>query len=114
MINNVYEDIFIYNGLTFDGVDELYKKIKKIRLRYIELDKDIKIVYKWYFFCELALLHKADYLKSAMWTYIAGSDESSKINYEKVIEKYEIFNERRNNLFKSKNWLIGNVMIYLD
>ena len=31
MNNNVYEDIFIYNGLTFMGVDDLYKKIKKVK-----------------------------------------------------------------------------------
>ena len=114
MTNNVYEKMFLYNGLTFMGIDDLYKRIKKIRLRYIELDKDIKIVYKWYFFCQLCLLHKADYLKSAMWTYITSSDASSENDYEKVIEKYEVFNERRNSLFKSKNWLISNVMIYLD
>ena len=100
---NVYEDIFVYKKLTFVGVDDLYKKIKKIRERYIELDKDIKIVYKWYFFCELCLLHKADYLKSAMWTYINSNDESCENNYEKVVEKYGEFCDRRNNLFKSKN-----------
>lgn len=103
MSNNVYEEIFLKEKIVFLDVDDLFRRIKEIRQGYLLLEKGVQIVYKWYFFFQLSLLHKADYLKSAMWTYITSDEEFSINNYIKVIEKYEIFDERRNNLFKSKN-----------
>lgn len=103
MSNNVYEEVFLKEKIVFLDVDDLFRRIKDIRHGYLSLEIGEQVVYKWYFFFQLSLLHKADYLKSAMWTYITSDEEFSVNNYIKVIEKYEVFDERRNNLFKSKN-----------
>lgn len=102
MEKDIYEEIFLNKGLAFIGVDDLYRNIKQVRIGYLSLEKGVQNVYKWYFFYQLCIAKDVG-LKSAMWTFINCSDEASDNNYAQVVEKYTLFDERRNNLFKSKN-----------
>lgn len=103
MVENIYEEVFVKEKVVFLGVDDLYLKLDQIRQGYLNMSKNFQQIYKWYFFYQLCLLHKADYLKSAFWEFLNCSDEMYEIKREIVNNEYEYFDFRRKNLFKSKN-----------
>lgn len=102
MTKDVYEEIFLEKKVVFLDVDDLFRRIKSIREGYLSLEKGVQRVYKWYFFYQLCILHKADYLKSSMWNYLNTCDEISDNIYEQVISDYSYFDDLRNSLFRRK------------
>ena len=96
----LYQEKFVKNDLTFLGVDDLYRKIEIVRENYQKLDFSLQRFYKWYFFYQLCIVNYS--LKSVLWTYITHKGE----NYEKLLqninEEYEKFKIRKENLFKSQ------------
>ena len=97
MTKDVYEEIFLKEQIVFLDVDDLYRRIKDIRKGYLSLEKGVQRVYKWYFFFQLSI-GRADDLKSAMWTFINSNNEEE--CYEKVVEEYLEFDERRKKIFR--------------
>ena len=75
--------------MEFDTFEDLYERRAEIRDKFREKDKNIKQLYKWYFFYQLCCM---DYdFKSAMWDYmydIAGSES-------KVTHQYKIIKTKK-------------------
>ena len=94
------------DNIRFKSIDELFIKKKYIREEYMQLSRDEKTIYKWFFFFQLCILRNP--LKELMWEYINGSDNSKRLN-----EEYINFCEKRENLFKPKQiWPKIYIMLY--
>lgn len=86
--------------IEFDNVDELYLNIDLIKQRYKELPKEIKKVYKWYYFYQLSVLKDTEKftLKETIWNYLNDLAPIGEVNY-----LYRIFcNKKKKTQHKSQ------------
>ena len=100
MINDV-KRVFMYeiSNCRFMNVDDLFVRKESIRKEFAMFEQSTKEIYKWYFFYQLCLVKNP--LKSAIWEYICGKNNSKEVEQE-----YAIFCERRDrlaNLTKQEN-----------
>ena len=62
------EFLELIKDIRFTEVDEFYRKKDYIKIKYQELDKSTKEVYKWYFYFQFCLLKNP--LKELLWNYL--------------------------------------------
>lgn len=81
--------------MEFNSFEDLYERRKEIREIFKKKDKEVKRIYKWYFFYQLCCM---DYdFKSAMWDYmyeIGGSDTKVTHQYRIVRNKKEKYHQK--------------------
>lgn len=62
------EFLELIDEIRFTEVDDLYRRKEFIKIKYQELDRKTKEIYKWYFYFQLCLLKNP--LKELLWTYL--------------------------------------------
>lgn len=92
IIKSFFETI---RNMQFENVDDLFNRKEQIRENYFMLEKEEKIMYKWYFFYQLSLLRRP--LKSLFWSYI-NSQTIDVFLLSELNKKYQSFCDYRNKL----------------
>ena len=85
------EFLELIEDIRFTTVDDFYKRKEYIKIRYFELNRSTREVYKWYFYFQFCLLKNP--LKELLWNYI---NEEKNITLEKNLENsYNNFCKKR-------------------
>lgn len=67
------EFLELISDIRFTEVDDFYNRKEYIKIKYQELNRSAKEVYKWYFYFQFCLLKNP--LKELLWTYINGEED---------------------------------------
>ena len=86
------EFLELINDIRFSEVDDFYNRKEYIKIKYQELNQEVKEIYKWYFYFQFCLLKNP--LKELLWTYL--NEEENIFLTSNLINQYEKFcNKRR-------------------
>lgn len=85
------EFLELIEDIRFTEVDEFYRKKDYIKIKYQELDKSTKEVYKWYFYFQFCLLKNP--LKELLWNYL--NQEQNMFLSVELDNQYNLFCNKR-------------------
>lgn len=97
--DDLYQEVFIKQKLAFVDPEDLFKRIKDIRLTYINLPLGTKRLYKWYFFYQLSVINYD--FKNACWEYIVCNDAELLYRYTNLINEYLTFQQKKKKVIRA-------------
>ena len=87
--------------IRFENIDELYSRRKEIKKKYSEKSKDVKEIYKWYFFYQLCIVKKLE-IKRLLWYFINDESTDAKLCSD-LCKEYRNFCKKRFQIIKNQN-----------